>query len=117
MNLKIIPLEIDTRNSGIEIVDIVIATLVPNFINPKIRLLRLPPNSIGGDHKHERREAFFTFDKGVYITYENQSEDIVHEMVESKPKLFVLNPNVKHKIENKSDKSVSVVEILEDLDT
>ena len=85
--------------------------IVPNFNNPKIRLINLPPKSIGGNHSHERKEAFLTFNSDVVFIYDFDNKQYEVEMAIPTPQIVLVEANIHHKIVNKGHLPADIIEI------
>ncbi len=76
-------------------------------------LIYLPPDSVGGNHLHERREAFLGSEHLVFVWIDNkQRENMVQKGV---PVLFVVPPQVPHAVVNTSShEQATLIEFADD---
>jgi hypothetical protein len=72
----------------------------------------LPPDSVGGNHKHLRREAFYSLGDLRVYWIDKKGKKISQSMapMKNKYKLFVVEPYESHVIKNISNKDQILVE-------
>lgn len=77
---------------------------LPRNVEVKDRqVVRLAPGSVGGNHKHPRREFFIGIGEGLELVWLNESGDKKSEMMnpDSKLLMFEIPPNLPHAVVNK----------------
>ena len=113
--MQIIPFEPTYARSeqGIWVIDTSTLPLPDAFrATPPARLLHIIPGGWGGNHTHERQEAFLGFGENLYIAWWNaQGERKDVKMDNGSPRIFVVAPWVGHLIKNRSRNPAVVYEI------
>jgi uncharacterized RmlC-like cupin family protein len=99
------PLEkMDKRANGIEKVNLAELPIPKGFNIKEQVLLLLPPSQIGGNHKHSRKELFFTLNDDVVIVWVDAAGE-KHERIMKEGDhvyLFEIPSGIPHAVQNRS---------------
>ncbi len=113
MTLKIISLSAcEIRDTGLFKVDLNKLPLPSNFVCKDHVLISLPPKQIGGNHKHPRREIFFSLSDSLEFYWEDEDKKIHSSPMKQGNKLYLIDvyPYVPHAVVNRSDKEAMLIE-------
>lgn len=82
------------------------------FTQDESGVIVIPPGSVGGNHKHPRREAFYSLGNLTIFWIDKKGKKVNQSMAPTdyKYKLFIVEPYESHAIVNKSDKDQILVE-------
>ena len=74
MKVDVIPVsKFNKRTDGLLIVDLADLPLPSDFLNQHQILIYFPPMQFGGNHKHPRREIFFSLNDDVELHWIDQN--------------------------------------------
>lgn len=112
MEVDIIPVyEFDARIDGLLKVDLDKLPLPSDFINQHQILIYIPPMQFGGNHKHPRREIFFSLNDNIELHWidKNGTTHVNKMREENQIYIFDVHPFVPHAIVNLSQKLAAVL--------
>ena len=112
MKVDVIPVsKFHKRTDGLLIVDLADLPLPSDFLNQHQILIYFPPMQFGGNHKHPRREIFFSLSDDVELHWidQNGAKHVRKMKEENQIYIFDVQPFVPHAIVNLSKKSTAVV--------
>lgn len=80
------------------------------FVVVEQSLITIPPQKIGGNHKHPRSEAFIGLGEALYLLWQDENgENHEEKMEDENINLFIIPSMLPHAVINKSDSGMAVL--------
>ena len=93
-----------TKKSGLFIIDVDVVDNIPYEVKEK-SVVKIPPEEMGGNHKHPRWEALIGIGQGLVLIWQEDDGTKKEEKMNPDEKLylFVIPPYIPHTVINTSD--------------
>jgi hypothetical protein len=85
------------------------------FLIKERSVVVFPSGSKGGNHKHPRRELFYTTGDLTLIYLDGNKDKISMAPENGEYKLFVINKDLPHVVVNETDKEICMFEFADDI--
>ncbi len=85
------------------------------FVVKERSVVVFPPGSKGGNHKHPRKELFYTTGDLTLKYLEGDKKEVSMASVNGEYKLFVIDPDLPHVVINNTNKEICMFEFADDV--
>ena len=102
-------------DEGLVVIDESSVPIPKGFTIKERSVVIFPSNSTGGNHKHPRKELFYTTDDLKFIYLDGIKKEISMAPENGEFKLFIVEPGLPHVVVNRTNKEISMFEFADDV--